>query len=157
MILMLLYEKSLYLGVYYSQEALDHIKIIELEFCTISHRHDGIIEQRFLRETPYEVGAEHIVEFAETITLLSQGERMPLLSIAGLYGSMTTDARGVDINDANHYTLALGLVIQELPQRLLANFYFKLKKIDYPVKTFKNEDEAIEWLQHQVRINQKAV
>lgn len=114
------------------------------------------MENRFLYDTPYEIDGHHIESIAETMTELSEGNRKAILSVAGLYGSMTTEARKVDINNANLYTLALGLVIRELPQRLLANFYFKLKKIDYPVKSFRSEEEAVDWLQQQIRMSQKA-
>lgn len=133
---------------------MSYIHQIELEFCTVSLREDGILENRFLHDIAYEIDENHLVEIAETMNTLARGERRPIISIAGMYGSITTEARKVDINDANSYTLALALVIQELPQRLLANFYFKLKKVDYPVKTFKTEELAVEWLQQQIRANQ---
>jgi len=134
---------------------LDYIQQIKLDFCTISLRNDGVIENRFLMDTPYEIDADSLEKIANAMTVLSRGNKMPILSIAGLYGTISPEARKVDINDANNYTLALALVIRELHQRLLAIFYFKLKKIDYPVKTFKNEVEALEWLNHQVRLNKK--
>ena len=133
---------------------MDYIQQIKLEFCTVALRHDGIIENRFLVEEPYEIDGHHLQEIADTMTILSKGNKRAVLSVAGLYGSMTPEARKVDINDAGGYTMALAIVIRELHQRLLANFYFKLKQVNYPVKTFKNEDDAVEWLQHQMRLNQ---
>ena len=125
----------------------------EIEFCTISLRDDGIIEQRFLWDTPYEIKARNIIQIGKTMTVLSNNGKKAVLSIAGLYGSMTEGARKVDISAADRYTFALGLVIKELPQRLLANFYFKIKARNYPVKIFKTESEATNWLQHQIRLN----
>ncbi len=134
---------------------LNYTQEIKLEFCTIALRNDGIIENRFSYEEPYEIDAHHVQEIADTITLLSQGKQCAVLNVAGLYGSMTPEARKVDINGASQYTLALAIVISELHQRLLANFYFKLKQVNYPIKTFKSEEDAVEWLHHQVRLNQK--
>lgn len=133
---------------------MNYIESIELDFCTISLREDGIIEQRFVYDKPYEIGAEELIEMSEAMTILSKGNRAAILSIAGLYGSMTPEARKVNIEKDSDYTLAIALVIQELHQRLLANFFFKLKKINYPVKTFKCEVEASEWLQQQIRASQ---
>lgn len=133
---------------------MDYTQEIKLEFCTITLRNDGIIENRFTMHQPYEIDGHHVREIADSVTLLSKGKKCPVLNVAGLYGSMTLDARKVDINDADNYTLALALVISELHQRLLANFYFKLKQVNYPVKTFKTEDDAVEWLHEQVRANQ---
>lgn len=133
---------------------MNYIQKIELEFCTVSLREDGILEHRFVRNTPYEIDARHMAEITEAMTILAKGQPRPILSIAGLYGSMTPEARKVDIHAGDHYTLALGLVIRELAQRLLANFYFKIKKVDYPIKTFRSEEEAVAWLQQQIRSNQ---
>lgn len=135
-------------------KTLESTHLIELDFCTVSLRGDGILENRFLWDVPYELDACHLKEIAEAMTLLSGGISKPVLSIAGLYGSMTGDARNVDINNAESYTLALALVIQSLSQRLLSNFYFKLKKVNYPVKTFRTIEDAEEWLHQQVRLQQ---
>ena len=136
---------------------LESTHIIKFDFCTVTLREDGILENRFLWDVPYEVDSIHLKESSEAMTLLSKGSPMPVLSVAGLYGSMTTDARNVDINNAESYTLALALVIHSLSQRLLSNFYFKIKKVSYPVKTFKTAEDAEQWLLQQVRVQRKAV
>lgn len=117
-------------------------------------REDGIIDQRFVYDIPYEIGADELIQMSEAMTILSKGNKAAILSVAGLYGSITPEARKVNIAKDSDYTLAIALVIQELHQRLLANFFFKLKKINYPVKTFKCEVEASEWLQQQIRASQ---
>ena len=129
---------------------------IELDFCVVTLRDDGILESRFDWETSYEIDSKNLKEISNAMTVLSQGERRGVLSIAGLYGSMTTDARNVDIKNTYNYTLALALVIHSLSQRLLSNFYFKIKKTAYPIKTFRTEAEAEEWLSQQIRMSQQA-
>lgn len=131
-------------------------KQIELDFCTVTLRHDGIVENRFVNDTAYVVDANHLTDIKEAMYQISEGQQKAILSIAGLYGSMTPEARDVDINGATDYTLALALVIQELSQRLLASFYFKIKRVDYPIKTFKREEEAVAWLAQQIRAKQQA-
>lgn len=134
---------------------MNYIQQIELEFCTVSLREDGIVENRFLFDVPYEIGEKHLVEIADAMREISKGDKKAILSVAGLYGSISPDARKIDINDADEYTMVLALVIQELAQRLLANFFFKIKKVNYPVKIFKEEHEASAWLQQQIRANQQ--
>jgi len=130
------------------------IESIELEFCTISLREDDIVEQRFVREDPYSITAEVLQEFDDTIKKICNGEQKCILSIPGLYGSMTPEARKVPVfKDANH-TIAIALIIQSLSQRLLANFFFKINKAPYPVKFFKNEIEATLWLREQNQAHQ---
>ena len=134
---------------------MNYIQQIELAFCNVSLREDGIIEHRFLIDTPYEIDAFHLNEIAKAMTRISNGNKVAILSITGLHGSITPDARKVDTTKDNEYTLAIALVIQELSQRLLANLYFKIKKANYPVNIFKSEDEATEWLHQQIRANQQ--
>ncbi len=128
------------------------IESIELDFCRISLRSDGIIEQRFAREDPYEITEEVMQEFIDAIRSLYKGEQRCVLSIPGLYGSITTEARKVSIQDEDSNTIAIGLIIESLSQRLLSKFYFKINKVPYPVQFFKSEIEATVWLHKQNKI-----
>ena len=134
---------------------MNYIQQIELDFCTISLREDGIIENRFLRDVPYEITESQLIQISDAISKLSSGRKDAILSVAGLYGSMTPEARKISINTDNEYTLAIALVIQDLSQRLLANFYFRIKKVNYPVKIFKSEEEATSWLYQQIHTSQQ--
>lgn len=127
----------------------------KLEFCTVSLRSDGIIENRFLWDTPYEITAAKLLEIDTTIKSMYKGERRPILSVAGLYGSMTPEARSLNIFHKEE-TIAIGLVIQSASQRLLANFYFRIKKAPFPIKFFKTEAEAVNWLQEQLKFERIA-
>jgi len=130
------------------------IESIELEFCTISRRDDGIIVQRFVWEDPYSITAEVLQEFDDTIKKLANGDEICILSIPGLYGSMTPAARKVKVFKDTSHTIAIGLIIKSLSQRLLANFFFKINHPPYPVKFFKNEIEATLWLREQYNLRQ---
>jgi len=129
------------------------IESIELDFCTISLRSDGIIEQRFVREEPYEITAEVMQEFIDAIKSLYKGKQRCILAIPGLYGTITAEARKMSIREEHPNTIAIGLIIESLSQRLLSKFYFKINKVPYPVKFFKNEIEATLWLQEQNKLH----
>ena len=122
---------------------------IELDFCTISLRSDGIVEQRFAREDPYEITAGVLQEFIDAIKTLCKGKQRCILVIPGLYGSITAEARKMSIQDEDSNTIAIGLIIESLSQRLLSKFYFKINKVPYPVQFFKSEIETVVWLQDQ--------
>jgi len=129
------------------------IESIELDFCTISLRSDGIIEQRFVREEPYEITAEVMQEFIDAIKSFYKGKQRCILAIPGLYGTITAEARKMSIREEHPNTIAIGLIIESLSQRLLSKFYFKINKVPYPVKFFKNEIEATLWLQEQNKLH----
>ena len=40
----------------------------------------------------------------------------------------------------------MGLIATSMLARMAANLFFKIKKQDYPVKVFKNPEEAKAWL-----------
>jgi len=126
------------------------VESITLDFCTISLRSDGLIENRFVWDTPYEITTEKLIEINSAIKSMYKGKRRGIVSIAGLYGSMTPEARQLDMFHDDH-TIAIALIIQSTSQRLLANFYFRVKKAPFPVKFFKTEAEAAEWLYQQCR------
>jgi hypothetical protein len=129
------------------------IESIELDFCTISLRSDGIIEQRFAREDPYEITAEVLQEFIDAIKSLYKGEQRCIIVIPGLYGTITAEARKISIQDENSNTIAIGLIIESLSQRLLSKFYFKINRVPYPVQFFKSEIEATLWLHEQNKLH----
>jgi len=129
------------------------IESIELDFCTISLRSDGIIEQRFAREDPYEITEEVMQEFIDAIKSFYKGKQRCILAIPGLYGTITAEARKMSIREEHPNTIAIGLIIESLSQRLLSKFYFKINKVPYPVKFFKNEIEATLWLQEQNKLH----
>ena len=126
---------------------------IEFDFCTISVRTDGIIEQRFAKEDPYEITVEVLEGFIDAIKSLYKGKQRCILVIPGLYGSITAEARKMSIQDENPNTIAIGLIIESLSQRLLSKFYFKINKVPYPVQFFKSEIESTFWLHEQNKIH----
>ena len=129
------------------------IESIEFDFCTISLRSDGIIEQRFAKEDPYEITEEVLEGFIDAIKSLYKGKQRCILVIPGLYGSITAEARKMSIQDENSNTIAIGLIIESLSQRLLSKFYFKINKVPYPIQFFRNEIEATLWLHEQNKIH----
>jgi hypothetical protein len=128
------------------------IESIEFDFCTISLRSDGIIEQRFSKEDPFEITVEVLEGFIDAIKSLYKGKQRCILVIPGLYGSITAEARKMSIQDENPNTIAIGLIIESLSQRLLSKFYFKINKVPYPVQFFKSEIEATLWLHQQNKL-----
>lgn len=46
----------------------------------------------------------------------------------------------------NHYTYCDAIVISNLAQKIIANFYIKFNKPKMPTKVFTSTDKAIEWI-----------
>ena len=52
-----------------------------------------------------------------------------------------------NITDQKNAKEDLTLIVTNLAYKIIANFYMKVHKPKRPLKTFRNEEDAIEWLQ----------
>lgn len=121
------------------------IKTIELDHSIINLRYDGIIVLTTKDNTTLDV--EDVRENAETFGLLSGGKKAPILIIGGAYSTVTKDARDfMATEESLKYSLCEAFLLKYLAQRILINFYIKVKKPIVSTKMFTNEDKAIEWL-----------
>lgn len=119
---------------------------IKLDFATISLRSDGIIENRGLRDVHYEITKQSILEIKNAIDTLSKGQRMPLLTIPGLYIKLSDDAKKLDLFKDHSNLSEIAIIINSLPQRLIANFYLRLNPPPIPTRYFSTEAKAVFWL-----------
>lgn len=122
------------------------VESIELETSVVSLRRDGIIENRFVRDVQYEVTPETIDDIREASLKLSGGDHIYLLTIPGLYGSISGEVKNSMPYDQMEKTIAIAIIIKSLSQRILANLFFSLKKAPVPVYFFKEESQAVVWL-----------
>ena len=73
---------------------------------------------------------------------------MPFLFLVGDNVTITKEARdnAVKIEDESMLA-ASAVVVDNLPYKLIANFYLKFNKPKRPYKVFSKEEEAVAWLQ----------
>ena len=65
--------------------------------------------------------------------------------VGASHTSITPEARKIaesNVFDAK----GEAIVVRTLPQRIIANFYYMVKRKSYPVKVFNAEEGAIKWL-----------
>lgn len=86
--------------------------------------------------------------FLELYNRVNPEGKVPFLFEAGEF--ITVSKEAID----NAYDLefraplsASALIITNLAQKILADFYYKFKKPYKPLKVFRNKEEAIKWLQ----------
>lgn len=99
----------------------------------------------------FKVELEHVIEMDEHF--MEMTEKKPVYIITDLQGrffSITNEAQKYIATDAYSIKLSLlkacAVVLDNLPNRLIAKFFQKFFKPDYPMKIFKNETEARKWL-----------
>lgn len=71
----------------------------------------------------------------------------PFVFTAGEFISLTREAqKNAKIMEKDTPVVASALVVNNVAQKLMAEFYYKFDRPKYPLKVFKNFDRGIEWL-----------
>lgn len=97
------------------------------------------------------------VDIEETKKIMSSSSDMiaeepfyVLIDARDIFGSIDHISRKyMSEHEVNKYNIAQAMVVNNIPIRLIANFYLKFYKHTYPIKVFGDIEEAKEWLLHQ--------
>lgn len=114
---------------------------------------DGIVRVLFkddVEVTPIEV-EENFKAYNEVI----KGKKYPFI-IRANSGSADYTPEGLAYAKAHENDwpkLCVALLVKNLPQRLLANFYLKINKPTHLHKVFDNPDEAEAWCLNQINLS----
>lgn len=139
-----------------SVKTTEYINSAETSLTIISIRKDGIIEIRF-KLNEYEVDVNDQLEIHDAILKLTNNGHIPyhILSVPGLYGSITKEAREMEIFETNAFRNqnSLAIVVHGLHQRILGKLYLALKKNKpkYPCKLFSSEELATKWILNEMK------
>ena len=118
---------------------LAYIFIDEFGFCRIR-----------LDSSEHEVmGNEEALELCEAITKVCDGTKRKLLTDSrGVQGHVGLEAREIIRNHPGmlEFRVAEAFVVDNLPTRLIANFYLKFNRPPNPTRIFNSLESAEEWL-----------
>lgn len=122
------------------------IEFIDHEKVTVSKRIDLIIHVSFKPNT--EITIEFQDELVAMYNQLTEGKKSLFIFEGGEFVSITKEARenAITIED-NTPTRASAIVVRNLAQKIVADFYYKINKPKQPFKVFWSFDKAILWLQ----------
>lgn len=124
---------------------MEIIDKIELPASIVSLRADGIIE--FYLKSNITLGLEDAKAVVVATEKLGGGKKYPLLITAGNFTLVDTEVRKyASSEEGNIYTIASGIVVNNLAQQLLGNAYIKFNKPPTPTRLFTKEEEAVKWL-----------
>ena len=117
---------------------------IELKSSTVVLRDDGLIQYSV---KPITLKIEDAKEIVDAIGKLGKQKLYPVLMSTVHDTSVNSEARFyAATKEANIYTIALGVVVQNLAQTIIGNTYIKINKPIKPTKLFTKEEDAIIWL-----------
>lgn len=123
----------------------EFVRQIEQDSVIIGLRYDGIVHVNFLPNT--EITVELQTELLRLYNDITMGKKSYFIFEGGEFVSVTKAARenAVKIEDQSP-TLASAIMVKNLGQKIIADFYYKVNRPKQPYKVFWNFDNAIEWL-----------
>ncbi|HRD38427.1 MAG TPA: hypothetical protein PLC65_07335 [Bacteroidia bacterium] len=120
-------------------------KQIQLTHSKVWMREDGIVVLEF--GDHIELDVKEAKELLQATKEISGGKKVLILNVAGKQTTATSAARDFAASpEAVEYTLAEAYVVNNLPQKIIANFYINFHKPLVPTKIFNNTEAAILWL-----------
>lgn len=121
------------------------VRKIEHDQVIICMRDDGIIHVTFLPNTEITIEFQHeLIEHYKTIT---ENKKSRFIFEGGEFISIDKEARENAIKiEGLSPCVASAVVVKNLGQKIIADFYYMVNKPKLPFKVFWNFDNAIEWL-----------
>lgn len=124
-------------------------KELNIDCAEICLNETGIIVLKY--KPDYMVELKDVKEVEQTfLQLASDGNIYCLMDTSGRFHDFTIEAQRFLSNEASivrdNKIKGSAVVINSLPNRILANFFSKIFKPNFPMKIFSNQEEGIEWL-----------
>ncbi len=94
-----------------------------------------------------EITVEDVKIISQLCKETGEGEVLPLLIKVDKLTLPSAEARKyIALPESNPFAKAEAYVLQDLPQKIVGNFFLKFDKPARPTKIFTKEEEAVEWL-----------
>ncbi len=120
-------------------------KVISTEIGDIFIDENGVLVMRYTSDLDFGLEmAKSAIKICEDIV---GDHKVPVMVITGEFGSMSTETREyLSGKEVAKHRKAVALVVNNLSHRLIAQFIIKMRNKYYPTQVFKNEEEALIWL-----------
>ncbi len=115
----------------------------ELRCCKMAYTREGVVIMDFMDDVLLQV--QDIEDMAACIQRLTGGRKCAVLVLTGSRNDITKEAREHELSNYD-LSLADGIVVKNLPTRIMTRFYLKFNPPKHPYKIFAKEEEAIIWL-----------
>ncbi|MBW6483394.1 MAG: STAS/SEC14 domain-containing protein [Vicingaceae bacterium] len=129
---------------------IDKVTYVKLKHAEISLLHKNIYLLVF--EDDYEIEIQDAVEIDKAfIELLKGKEFSVLIDTQKRFSSITNEARNFFAKDPEilPFRKKIAIVVDNMPTKLLANFFIRFNKPQTPTRLFTNYDKAMSWLEEE--------
>ncbi|MES2568319.1 MAG: hypothetical protein V4565_15705 [Bacteroidota bacterium] len=124
---------------------IESVKEIELEYARVQLLDNKIVRVEMFDEVI--IGLKECRGINHAIGELSGGKEAAVLMVPGYHTHFLPESRDFSASpEGQMYTLGDALVVLNLGQRILMQFYLKFNKPPKPSKAFDSEDHGMEWL-----------
>ena len=107
---------------------------------------NGIIEMNWSHELDI-IQKDHLVLVKQLVEIIGEGKKCPVFVATFNFLNITEDAKKYAASDdAQEFTLANAVLIDNLGKKLMFNFFVALNKPKTPTKGFITKEKAIDWL-----------
>ncbi len=121
------------------------MKRIELNKATCKLLEVGLIN--LIIKNYVEIDAEDMIEIRKINEKLTHNNNYVVLFETGLHSTFTKDARElVSSFEYGQKRKAIAILIDNLSQRIVGNFFININKPSTPTKIFTSKKDALQWL-----------
>ena len=108
-------------------------------------RNDGIVQMNTFDEAFFTL--KEAEEFVKALRKITKGVPHLILKVPGKHASVDSESRAyMATEDALRFSIAEAVIIRNVAQRMIGNFYLKFDKPNKPIHLFNEIDEAEKWL-----------
>ena len=108
-------------------------------------RSDGIVQLNTADDAYFTI--KEAREFIAALRSITRGVPHPVLKVPGTHANVDKDSRiFMASGEALQYSVAEAVLIRNMAQRIIGNFYLKFDRPKKPVRLFDNMPEAEAWL-----------
>ncbi len=119
----------------------------QLTHAEIIHLQDKLYLLKF--DDDYEIELEDAIEIDQAFIKITNNQPFcVVLDVRNKYSSVSNEARNFFANDPEILAIRkkIAIVINNMPTRIIANFFVRFNQPQTPTKVFNDYDKAIDWL-----------
>jgi hypothetical protein len=117
---------------------------VELNKSTCILLEKGVIN--VIYKNNVEIELEDVIEIRKVTLQMSEGNPYVAIYESGEQTIVTKEAREIPmIDDTIKNRKALAIIMNNLPQRIIINFFIRTNKKSHPIKAFTSKTEALKW------------
>lgn len=111
---------------------------------------DRILENRVLCDVHVDV--DDVLFFKQANTSLMGNEAYAILVVSEQGSTISKEARALSASDEfKKNTVAKAFLVNNLPHRIVGNFYLKVNRPAIPTRIFSDREQALNWLRSMLK------